>query len=275
MAAKRPRRTPERILDAALGLFNRYGEPNVSTTAIASELAISPGNLYYHFASKDDLVNRLFDRYAEQLETVLQQAGDVRTMADAWIAVHSLFTLIWAYRFLYRDLNDLLSKNRHLEVQFQAVLDHKTRAVQALIGGMRRHEGLGALDTHPQAADAVATAMVVVITYWLSFEYVKAPRDALDPVEAEAALVRGAFNALSLLMPYLDETQRERLLTMAAAPVAASAGRQFDPRSGLDTEPGALDASTAGEPTAQWPLHGVAPRDLQRAAPMRTPPRKS
>ena len=46
--------------------------------------------------------------------------------------------------------------------------------------------------------------MVVVLTYWLSYEYVRDPRRALEPESAGAALLRGAFHVLSLLMPYLD-----------------------------------------------------------------------
>ena len=47
MAKKAPRRTAERILEVTLELFNRFGEPNVSTTLISADLGISPGNLYY------------------------------------------------------------------------------------------------------------------------------------------------------------------------------------------------------------------------------------
>ncbi|NTV88570.1 MAG: TetR/AcrR family transcriptional regulator, partial [Burkholderiaceae bacterium] len=50
--AKKPRRTAERILEVTLDLFNRFGEPNVSTTLISAELGISPGNLYYHYPDK-------------------------------------------------------------------------------------------------------------------------------------------------------------------------------------------------------------------------------
>ena len=57
MVKKAPRRTAERILEVTLDLFNRFGEPNVSTTLIAGALGISPGNLYYHFPAKDELVN--------------------------------------------------------------------------------------------------------------------------------------------------------------------------------------------------------------------------
>ena len=65
---KKPRRTAERILDITLELFNRFGEPNVSTTLISAELGISPGNLYYHYPAKEELINRLFDRYDEALD---------------------------------------------------------------------------------------------------------------------------------------------------------------------------------------------------------------
>ena len=53
MVRKAPRRTAQRILETALEMFNRFGEPNVSTTALSAELGISPGNLYYHYPAKD------------------------------------------------------------------------------------------------------------------------------------------------------------------------------------------------------------------------------
>ena len=56
---KKPRRTAERILDVTLELYNRFGEPNVSTSLISAELGISPGNLYYHYPAKDELINSL------------------------------------------------------------------------------------------------------------------------------------------------------------------------------------------------------------------------
>ena len=133
---KKPRRTAERILEVTLDLFNAFGEPNVSTTLISAELKISPGNLYYHYPAKDELINSLFDRYEAALNELLNASDGVRDVEDAWFFMHTLFELIWQYRFLYRDLNDLLSKNRRLETHFQAVLKNKTRAVRTLLDGM-------------------------------------------------------------------------------------------------------------------------------------------
>src|SRR5439155_3018510 len=136
--AKKPRRTAERILEVTLDLFNRFGEPNVSTTLISAELNISPGNLYYHYPAKDELINSLFDRYEKSLNELLHAADNVRNVEDAWLFFHMLFELIWQYRFLYRDLNDLLSKNRRLETHFQFVLKNKSRAVQSVLDGLSR-----------------------------------------------------------------------------------------------------------------------------------------
>jgi hypothetical protein len=138
----------------------------------------------------------------------------VRNVEDAWFFTHTLFELIWQYRFLYRDLNDLLSKNRRLETHFQTILINKTRAVRAVLDGMGR---AGSLHIDSRELEATATSMVVVLTYWLSFEYVRDPRRALEPDSAQAALVRGAHHVLNLLMPYLEAGQRMHLLHLAGA----------------------------------------------------------
>nr|WP_297357838.1 TetR/AcrR family transcriptional regulator [uncultured Caldimonas sp.] len=205
---KKPRRTAERILEVTLDLFNRFGEPNVSTTLISAELNISPGNLYYHYPAKDELINSLFDRYERALNDLLHAADNVKNVEDAWLFFHMLFELIWQYRFLYRDLNDLLSKNRRLETHFQFVLKNKSRAVQTVLDGLARHS---AVRIDSREAEPVATAMVVVLTYWLSYEYVRDPRRALEPESAGAAMMRGAYHVLSLLMPYLEPAQKEHL----------------------------------------------------------------
>jgi AcrR family transcriptional regulator len=214
MVKKAPRRTAERILDVTLDLFNRFGEPNVSTTLISTELGISPGNLYYHYPAKDELINSLFDRHESALNPLLHASDDVRNVEDAWFFMHTLFERIWEYRFLYRDLNDLLSKNHRLETHFQAVLANKARAMRALLSGMVRG---GAIAIDSREIEPTAHSMVVVLTYWLSYEYVRDPRHALEPEHAQRALMRGAHHTLHLLAPYLEAGQRAHLLALAGA----------------------------------------------------------
>jgi len=214
MIKKAPRRTAERILEVTLELFNRFGEPNVSTTLISAELGISPGNLYYHYPAKDELINALYERYERSLNELLNASDGVRNVEDAWFFMHSLFETIWDYRFLYRDLNDLLSKNRLLETHFQAVLKNKTRSIRTMLAGMSRS---GAVEMEAAEVEPTAQCMVVVLTYWLSFEYVRDPRHALEPDHAQQALMRGAHHVLNLLAPYLEAGQRQHLLQLTGA----------------------------------------------------------
>ena len=218
MATKKPRRTAERILDVTLELFNRFGEPNVSTTLISAELNISPGNLYYHYPAKDELINSLFDRYERALNELLQAAEGVRNIEDAWLFFHMLFELIWQYRFLYRDLNDLVSTNRRIETHIQFVLKHKADAVQELLAGLSSG---GAMRIDVKTAATTATSLVVLITYWLSYEFVREPRRALEAESAAASMLRGAFHALALLSPYLGDAEREHLQALADRYLAA------------------------------------------------------
>jgi AcrR family transcriptional regulator len=212
MVKKAPRRTAERILEVTLDLFNRFGEPNVSTTLISAELRISPGNLYYHYPAKDELINALFDKFERSLSELLNASDGVRNVEDAWFFMHTLFELIWQYRFLYRDLNDLLSKNRRLETHFQSILKNKIHAVKTMLDGMSRSAAI-AIDS--REVEPTSNSMVVVLTYWLSFEYVRDPRRALEPEHAQVALLRGAHHVLNLLAPYLEPQQRNHLLIIA------------------------------------------------------------
>jgi AcrR family transcriptional regulator len=214
MAPKAPRRTAERILEVALLLFNRYGEPNVSTSQLAGELGISPGNLHYHHPSKDGLVNTLFDQYAQAQAALLPAASSVRDTEDAWFFVHSLIEGIWGHRFLYRDLNLLLSRNRHLEAGMRRILLAQTGALRQLLGGLQHS---GALVLPDDEADNLATRQVVLLSYWLSYEYALDPRHALEPEGLQAAVLRAAAQALGLLLPYLVPAQQELLLHLLRA----------------------------------------------------------
>jgi len=110
MPPKPPRRTRERILQTALAMFNQFGEPSVATTSIAFEMGISPGNLYYHYHSKEEIVVDLFAEFRREIETTLA-APEARlpNAEDCWLFLHLVFEAIWKYRFIYRDINDLVA----------------------------------------------------------------------------------------------------------------------------------------------------------------------
>jgi len=105
------RDTRTRILVSSLLLFNENGEPNTTTNEIADEVDISPGNLYYHFNKKSDLVNALLLEFQADAKQVLRPPElEQASLDDFWVFLHLLLELTAAYRFLLRDMESLIAE---------------------------------------------------------------------------------------------------------------------------------------------------------------------
>ncbi len=113
------------------------------------------------------------------------------------------------YRFIYRDLTDLLSRNRIIETHFKRILDDSGKVALALAAGLRR---AGELDAGDAQIKTLATNMVLIATYWLNFEYVRNPRKEID----SAAMSRGVFQVMSMVAPYLKGDARALFERLAA-----------------------------------------------------------
>ena len=217
MEKKPKRRTRERILETALKLFNDFGEPNVTTTVIADEMEISPGNLYYHFHGKDEIVNALFAEYEKEIANLLTAPGRrPQGTEDIWLFLHLLFETIWKFRFFYRDINDLLTRNRLVETHFQRILRQKEHTATVICQGLAAS---GVLTAANSEIAALATNMTVVATFWLSFEHARRPRDEPD-------IGRGVYQVMSLASPYLQGEARHLLDKLSTAYIDKGRGDQ-------------------------------------------------
>lgn len=194
---KRPRRTRERILETALLLFNRFGEPNVTTADIAGEMEISPGNLYYHFRNKDQIIAELFALFERRLDGLLTAPEGRRAgVEDLWLLLHLLFEAMWEHRFLFRDLDEILSRNRALASRFALIIRRGARTVIELCRGM---VATGAMRASERQIAALAENVALIATYWISYQKISAGDGAADAV----SLDRAAYQVLSLIAPFL------------------------------------------------------------------------
>lgn len=203
------RQTRQRILDASLAMFNEQGEPNVTTNHIADELEISPGNLYYHFRNKDDIIEQLFQRYEERMDTALvSPEGRLRDLEDIWLQLHLVFECIWEYRFLYRDLVDILSRNRRLRLRFARILK---RAADNATTGMRGLVHAGVMRASAAEVEATATNILVVATFWMNYASVRGDKDEHEAIRA------GIVQVMMLLSPLLRDAERVHLNSLVQA----------------------------------------------------------
>jgi AcrR family transcriptional regulator len=202
---KRPRRTRERILETALLLFNRFGAPHTTTADIADEMEISPGNLYYHFRNKDEIIAELFAGFERRLDGLLvSPVGRSAGVEDLWFLLHLLFEAMWDHRFLFRDLDEILSRSRKLASRFALIMRRGSRTVIELCRGL---VATGAMEASEREIAALAENVGLVATYWISYQKISAGERPADAV----SLDRAAYQVLSLIAPFLRGNARALL----------------------------------------------------------------
>jgi AcrR family transcriptional regulator len=204
------RQTRQRILDTTLALYNDLGEANVSTTLIATEVGISAGNLHYHFRKKDQLTGALLDRFVSEIEELLPpdnwRANDVE---DAWFLLHVIFECIWKYRFLFRDLSGIMSRDRRAGHRLTQVFSRAVDTSRGICLGLAES---GMLQATAAEIEALARNVTVVTLYWLSFDTVRNPRRE----QAGAAIATGVYQVLMLVAPFMQVAGRANLEYLAA-----------------------------------------------------------
>lgn len=116
--------TKTRILDTALTLFNERGTSMVTTNHIAEAMGISPGNLYYHFRNKAEIVQGLFARIVGEWATnYAMPPGTMPSIHVTESMVAGNFQIQARYRFFFRDLTLLLNTDPSLAAAY-----HQNRA---------------------------------------------------------------------------------------------------------------------------------------------------
>lgn len=162
------RPTRQRVLDAALVLFNERGPDHVTTAEIARAVEINEGNLYYHFRTKEALFLALFARFeADALAIVGKIDGADEAAAATYAGFLRLwFSLVWDYRFLFRDLVGLISSAPALVEPVRTISAAMRLAVGDIVARMEK-AGLAVIPEEERSA--VLTNLWIVSTYWAAY----------------------------------------------------------------------------------------------------------
>ena len=161
-------KTKDNIIATAINLFNIHGTKAISTNHIAKEMGISPGNLYYHFGSKNDIIRSISENFSNELGSVLKI--QLVTISDFSSNLTSLFNRFFkiqqSYQFLFLE-------GVHLTKQDSRLLDNYTNLRSLIKKGY--HELLSNLvkikimkRQSLNIIDDLLDAQWIIMWYWIN-----------------------------------------------------------------------------------------------------------
>ena len=169
MSQTKTLKTKERILQLSLQLFNERGERSVTTNHIAAELNMSPGNLYYHFRNKSEIIKQLMEQYQGETLQMLALPDDRLLDANDKIRYFQvLSSQLWAYRFLHRDVYHLVENNEDFRKMYPRfagqVMQQGQKIYQAFVDA-------GLMQMTSSEIEALIINLWIVLTIWTNFLY--------------------------------------------------------------------------------------------------------
>lgn len=229
------RSTKDRIVDSAITLFNELGISAVTTNHVAEHAGISPGNLYYHYANKEEIIREAFERVNAEADAIwgggeTQAAADKRSGVDVG-AFHRMLVgnlgLFARYAFIARELPALLRADPVLRARYVEVAQRRTAQLEELLAPFIEAGLLRDLDDPEDLHALVETAWVLglfCIPYAETLDPGAAPRSARAKAERlHQAIERGALLVLHLLRPHLDPMAYAALVVIVRTELHGSA----------------------------------------------------
>jgi AcrR family transcriptional regulator len=190
-------KTKARILDAALALFNQQGTAAVSTNHIAEAAGISPGNLYYHYHNKEEIIRAIFERLFAEWDVAFDLPVDrMPTLEDVQGLVKTNFTIMSTYRFIYREIIALLQQDETLRERYIVVRQRGYEGFRQIVAALAQTGVLIGL-SDPDRVERLADLCWLISEFWIPTLEVSGA--AVD----ELQLQRGTDLMLYALQPYL------------------------------------------------------------------------
>lgn len=188
----------QRIIDATVELMNERGS-GVGTTQLVEHLSISPGNLYYHFRNREEILAEVLTRLQIDLDEVLVLESDEVTTAErlAEVLIGGA-KVLWQYRFFFSASIELVTKDDALATRYRKFCTRGTNQVATIVERLPKSaQGTQRLTKSEQAK--LAETLWVLWTSWPRYAELLSGDGS-----PEKEMLRNHEALEFVLRPYLD-----------------------------------------------------------------------
>ena len=125
--------TKQKILNAALLLFNRDGIVNVRLQHIADEAFVSVGNLAYHFPNKEAITTTLYESLTKRQKELLAHYRIVPLFDNINLLLQQTYQLQQQYVFFYLDTLEIMRAYPQIAQTHQEHISFQIRQLQSML----------------------------------------------------------------------------------------------------------------------------------------------
>ena len=160
------RHTKEWILETACQLFNEHGTQAISTKRIAKEMGISPGNLYYHFKNKEEIILALFQANRE-IYTADWENSEIPPLERFLKIIHDVVTMWQDCRFFKKEILVLVGNDPRLKQDYQEFTQAIAKKAEKLFQDLAKAGLIDAQKATP-AFEPLLTVSTLIANHWLT-----------------------------------------------------------------------------------------------------------
>lgn len=195
-------KTKEKVLLTSIELFNRSGVGPMTTNHIAKAMAISPGNLYFHYENKEQILRELFTRMCKETYQIWKPKRS--TQKSILQFVEENFELYWKFRFFHREMYSLRRKDAKLAKMWRAHLQKMVKLMQILYRHWTR-QGLMVEVKNQDELVYISESLLAMATTYLQFF------ESAEKTPGKRSIERGKKHLVRLLSPYAVGESRDEL----------------------------------------------------------------
>ena len=202
-------KTKEKILSAALRLFNEYGLDAVTLRQIASEIGISQGNLNYHFPKKKDIVEALYQQLVAKINVDFSQFEDTNITLEVLFAAGKRTLLaLYDYRFIMLDFVRVMKQHPSIQQHFKELNVLRQQQYGQLFQALEQQQ-LMQPEAFPEQYDYLKIQFSILGDYWIASAEV-----LRDDLSKEAKIAYYLKILISSLYPNLTRQGKKEFLKL-------------------------------------------------------------
>lgn len=192
--------TKEKILEAALYLFNNEGTDKITTRHIAAHVKISHGNLTYHYPKKEDIIIKLYKNLVEELDREFQklQHQDF-SLETLFLSTRITFSTQYKYKFILMEMVSIMRRINFIKLHFQALFERRKEQFTFIIS-LLIDKKLLKKELFPGQYASLIRQFYIVGDFWLS------EAEILYNIEEKSKISLFVRTANDMILPYLTET---------------------------------------------------------------------